>query len=270
MTNEGGGDAALDPTSPRRFGQLPDLGVSDDFDDPLPLTEAAVWEASDPVAEPQEPSPRASPHSDQAWVAIFVEHDVPLAALQCVERKVDFVDGEIGYAAGAEDDDRLSLISAAAGLQADELGVARDDELQVPADMASDLACASVESLHVVTGQHAMASLSGVVGVVAAQRVQLVDQLLVALNGHDDGRGLTGIVGQDDVAAAGGHLIGSGAGAVPGPESAHWVRLARRRGLQQWYGSSENSLSKWWIPVTPRPDEPRGSHRIRLMLNRVR
>ena len=40
-----------------------------------------------------------------------------------------------------------------------------------------------------------------------AQRVQLVEQLPIALDGHDDGRGLAGGVGQDDVAAAGGHLI---------------------------------------------------------------
>ena len=111
------------------------------------------------------------------------------------------------YAAGSEDDDVLSLISAAAGRQADELGVARDDELQIPADVDGRLTGSSVESLHVVVGKHAMAFPSGVVGVVAAQRVQLVDQLLIALNGHDDGRGLAGGVGQDDVACAGGHLI---------------------------------------------------------------
>ena len=46
---------------------------------------------------------------------------MPVAALERVERKVNLVDGEIGYAAGSEDDDRLSLISAAAGLQTDEL-----------------------------------------------------------------------------------------------------------------------------------------------------
>jgi hypothetical protein len=33
---------------------------------------------------------------------------------------------------------------------------ARDDEPQIPADVASDLARASVESLHVIIGQHAI------------------------------------------------------------------------------------------------------------------
>lgn len=98
------------------------------------------------------------PHLDQAGVAVFVEHDVPIAALESVEREVYFVDGEIGYAAGSQDDDLLSLISAAAGHQADELGVARDDELQIPADVAADLTGSSIESLHVVVGQHAMPS----------------------------------------------------------------------------------------------------------------
>lgn len=32
------------PTPPRRFGQLPDLAVPDDFDDPLPETELDMWE----------------------------------------------------------------------------------------------------------------------------------------------------------------------------------------------------------------------------------
>lgn len=32
------------PTPPRPFGQLPDLAVPDDFDDPLPETELATWE----------------------------------------------------------------------------------------------------------------------------------------------------------------------------------------------------------------------------------
>ncbi|MET0457046.1 MAG: hypothetical protein ABW137_34875, partial [Mycobacterium sp.] len=95
---------------------------------------------------------------------------MPIAALERVKRKVNFVDGEIGYAAGAEDDDVLSLISATAGRQADELGVAGNDELQIPADVAADLTGSSVESLHVVVGKHAMAFPSGVVGVVAAQR----------------------------------------------------------------------------------------------------
>ena len=57
MTNEGGGDAALDPTSPRRFGQLPDLGVPDDFDEQLPQSEVAVWEASDTSAQGDSETP---------------------------------------------------------------------------------------------------------------------------------------------------------------------------------------------------------------------
>lgn len=44
MTSEGG-DTGLGHNSPRRFGQLPGLIVSDDFDKPLPQSEAAVWEA---------------------------------------------------------------------------------------------------------------------------------------------------------------------------------------------------------------------------------
>ncbi len=96
------------------------------------------------------------PHLDQAGVAVFIEHDVSIAALERVERKVNFVDSEIGYAAGSQDDDLLSLISPAAGHQADELGVARDGKLQIPANVASDLARATVESLHGVIGQHAM------------------------------------------------------------------------------------------------------------------
>ncbi|WP_349319071.1 hypothetical protein [Mycolicibacterium canariasense] len=64
---------------------------------------------------------------------------MPIAALERVECKVDLVDREIGYAAGSQDDDLISLISAAAGHQADELGVARDDEPQIPADVAPDL-----------------------------------------------------------------------------------------------------------------------------------
>ncbi len=54
MTSEDG-DAGLElplpPTPPRRFGQLPDLAVPDDFDEPLPPTEAAVWEGPDPADE---------------------------------------------------------------------------------------------------------------------------------------------------------------------------------------------------------------------------
>lgn len=56
------------------------------------------------------------------------------------------------------------------------------------------------------TARSEMRLTSGV-GVVAAQRVQFVDQLIVAPDGHDDGCGFTRGVGQDDVACAGGHLI---------------------------------------------------------------
>ena len=45
-----GGDTALGPDLPRRFGQLPGLVVSDDFDAPLPQTEEALWEAPEPSA----------------------------------------------------------------------------------------------------------------------------------------------------------------------------------------------------------------------------
>ncbi|MFV9633937.1 hypothetical protein [Mycobacterium neumannii] len=54
MTSEGGDTGSklpLPPTPPRRFGQRPDLVVPDDFDDPLPPTEAAVWEAHEPAAQ---------------------------------------------------------------------------------------------------------------------------------------------------------------------------------------------------------------------------
>jgi prevent-host-death family protein len=32
---------------PRRFGQLPNLVVPNDFDEPLPATELAAWEGTD-------------------------------------------------------------------------------------------------------------------------------------------------------------------------------------------------------------------------------
>ena len=57
------------------------------------------------------------------------------------------MDGEIGYAAGSEDDDLISL--AADSHQADELGVTCDDELQIPADATSDLTGSSVQCQHV-------------------------------------------------------------------------------------------------------------------------
>lgn len=68
--------------------------------------------------------------SDQPGIAVFVEDDVPVAALECVECEVYLVDGEIGDPAGAQDDDLVSVISAAAGRQTDELRVGGDDELQ--------------------------------------------------------------------------------------------------------------------------------------------
>ncbi|SKT79644.1 Uncharacterised protein [Mycobacteroides abscessus subsp. abscessus] len=102
----------------------------------------------------RENSPAAC--SDQPGIAVFVEDDVPFGALECVEGEVYLVDGEIGDPAGAEDDDLISVISAAVGRQTDVLRVGGDDELQIPADDASHLARASVESLHVVVGQHVM------------------------------------------------------------------------------------------------------------------
>ena len=56
---------------------------------------------------------------------------MPFAALECVEGEVYLVDGEIGDPAGVEDDDLISVISAAAGRQTDELRVGGDDELQL-------------------------------------------------------------------------------------------------------------------------------------------
>ncbi|MFS0900797.1 hypothetical protein [Mycolicibacterium litorale] len=49
MTDEAA-ETGVEPSSPRRFGQLPNLVVSGDFDEPLPPTETAVWEAGDPAA----------------------------------------------------------------------------------------------------------------------------------------------------------------------------------------------------------------------------
>lgn len=40
----------------------------------------------------------------------------------------------------------------------------------------------------------------------ATQRVQLVEQQLVVLDGHDNGGGRARVVGQDDIATAGFHL----------------------------------------------------------------
>lgn len=38
-------------TSPRHFGQLPELVISDDFDQPLPQDEAAFWDGPDLAAQ---------------------------------------------------------------------------------------------------------------------------------------------------------------------------------------------------------------------------
>lgn len=38
------GEEPSSPTPLRRFGQLPDLAVRDDFDDPLPEAELGTWE----------------------------------------------------------------------------------------------------------------------------------------------------------------------------------------------------------------------------------
>jgi hypothetical protein len=45
-------DVQLAPTSPRRFGLLPNFAVSDTFDDPLPEAEIAVWEDDSPPETP--------------------------------------------------------------------------------------------------------------------------------------------------------------------------------------------------------------------------
>ena len=46
ITNHGRPVAALVPIqqAPRRFGQLPNLTVPEDFDDPLPDSELAAWQ----------------------------------------------------------------------------------------------------------------------------------------------------------------------------------------------------------------------------------
>ncbi|WP_244438404.1 hypothetical protein [Mycolicibacterium septicum] len=54
MTSEdgnAGSELSLPPTPPRRFGQLPELAIPGDFDEPLPPTEVAVWEEPDPADE---------------------------------------------------------------------------------------------------------------------------------------------------------------------------------------------------------------------------
>jgi len=65
MTIEGR-DVGSTPITPRRFGQLPKLVVPDDFDEPLPPAEAAVWE------EPGSASGDASAAADD-W-PVDVEH----------------------------------------------------------------------------------------------------------------------------------------------------------------------------------------------------
>jgi prevent-host-death family protein len=49
ITNHGRPVAMLVPVRPvpRRFGQLPNLTVPDDFDEPLPDSELAGWESTD-------------------------------------------------------------------------------------------------------------------------------------------------------------------------------------------------------------------------------
>jgi prevent-host-death family protein len=48
ITNHGRPVAVLMPVreAPRRFGQLPNLAVPEDFDDPLPESELTVWEGN--------------------------------------------------------------------------------------------------------------------------------------------------------------------------------------------------------------------------------
>jgi len=65
VTSEGGGTGSelpLSPVAPRRFGQLPNVAIPDDFDEPLPTTEAAVWEAPESTAQD------ASDALDNAWL----------------------------------------------------------------------------------------------------------------------------------------------------------------------------------------------------------
>ena len=48
ITNHGRPVAVISParTRPRTFGQLPNLAVPDDFDEPLPAEELAAWDAA--------------------------------------------------------------------------------------------------------------------------------------------------------------------------------------------------------------------------------
>lgn len=74
---------------------------------------------------------RTERHLDQAGVAVFVQDDLPIAALESIECEIYLVHGQIGDAARSEHDDLLSLISASAGRQTDVLRVGGDDELQL-------------------------------------------------------------------------------------------------------------------------------------------
>ena len=51
MTSEDG-DTGPKRTPPRRFGQLPDLAITDDFDEPLLPDEIEAWETPDDPASP--------------------------------------------------------------------------------------------------------------------------------------------------------------------------------------------------------------------------
>ena len=65
MTSEDDGPGSELPVpavAPRRFGQLPSVAIPDDFDEPLPPNEAAVWEAPDATAQD------ASAALDDAWL----------------------------------------------------------------------------------------------------------------------------------------------------------------------------------------------------------
>ncbi len=46
------GDTGPKRTPPRRFGQLPDLAITDDFDEPLLPDEIEAWETPDDPASP--------------------------------------------------------------------------------------------------------------------------------------------------------------------------------------------------------------------------
>lgn len=88
VTNEGGDTGSklpLSPTPPRRFGQLPDLAVPNDFDEPLPPTESAVWEAPNPAVKD------ASAALDDAWLDWPIDEADLLEALR--ESEADLAAG---------------------------------------------------------------------------------------------------------------------------------------------------------------------------------